>query len=87
MNADRAIEILEAHPDIRIVFTDINMPGSMDGLRLAKAIRDRWPPIELVITSSLNLAGLPDMPARGAFRGEALRPGRAGYVFLQRFAT
>jgi CheY-like chemotaxis protein len=37
--------------DIRIVFTDIEMPGSMDGIRLARAIRNRWPPIELVLTS------------------------------------
>ena len=46
-NADEAISILEARKDIRIVFTDIDMPGSMDGLKLARAIRHRWPPIEL----------------------------------------
>lgn len=40
-NADIAIAILEARRDIRIVFTDIDMPGSMDGLKLARAIRDR----------------------------------------------
>ncbi|MGC1346111.1 MAG: response regulator, partial [Methyloceanibacter sp.] len=45
-NADEAIAILESRKDIRIVFTDIDMPGSMDGLKLARAIRDRWPPIE-----------------------------------------
>ena len=50
-NADEAIAILEMRKDIRIVFTDIDMPGSMDGLRLAHAIRDRWPPIELILTS------------------------------------
>ena len=50
-NADEAIAILEARRDIRIVFTDIDMPGSMDGLKLARAIRDRWPPIELILTS------------------------------------
>ena len=48
-NADEAISILEARKDIRIVFTDIDMPGSMDGLKLARAIRDRWPPIELIL--------------------------------------
>jgi CheY-like chemotaxis protein len=50
-NADEAIAILEARKDICIVFTDIDMPGSMDGLKLARAIRDRWPPIELILTS------------------------------------
>ena len=50
-NADQAIEILEARPDITTVFTDIQMPGSMDGLKLARAIRGRWPPINIVATS------------------------------------
>jgi CheY-like chemotaxis protein len=50
-SADEAITILESRKDIRIVFTDIEMPGSMDGLKLARAIRDRWPPIGLILTS------------------------------------
>jgi len=66
-NADEAISILEARKDIRIVFTDIHMPGSMDGLKLAHAIRERWPPIELIVTSGrFNLANS-DLPARGCF--------------------
>jgi CheY-like chemotaxis protein len=43
-NADEAIFILETRTDIRVVFTDIDMPGSMDGLKLAEAVRGRWPP-------------------------------------------
>ena len=50
-NADEAIAILESHSDIEVVVTDIDMPGSMDGLRLAAAIRDRWPPIKVIVTS------------------------------------
>ena len=50
-DADEAIAILEANPDIQIVFTDIEMPGSMDGVKLAAFIRDRWPPVEIIITS------------------------------------
>jgi CheY-like chemotaxis protein len=49
--ADEAIAIPEARSDIRIVFTDIQMPGSMDGVKLAHFIRHRWPPIALIITS------------------------------------
>jgi len=49
-NADQAIAILEARQDVHLVFTDINMPGSMDGLKLAAAVRDRWPPIHIIIT-------------------------------------
>jgi CheY-like chemotaxis protein len=52
-NADIAIEILERRGDIRAIFTDINMPGSMDGLKLARAVRDRWPPIHIIITSGI----------------------------------
>jgi CheY-like chemotaxis protein len=50
-NADTAIAILEARTDIHLVFTDIDMPGSMDGLKLAACVRDRWPPIHIIITT------------------------------------
>ena len=50
-NADEAIRILENRSDIRVVFTDIHMPGSIDGLKLAHAVRDRWPPIKIIVTS------------------------------------
>ena len=66
-NADEAIAILEARKDIRIVLTDINMPGSMDGLKLAHAIRKRWPPIELIVTSGHFHFTDDDMPERGRF--------------------
>ena len=52
-NADEAILILENRNDIRVVFTDVNMPGSMDGIKLAHAVRNRWPPIEIIVTSGL----------------------------------
>src|SRR5258708_9390406 len=50
-NADEAIDILEARRDITVVFTDIQMPGSMDGFKLARAVRCPWPPIKIVATS------------------------------------
>jgi two-component system, response regulator PdtaR len=50
-DADEAIAILETAPEIEVVITDINLRGSMDGLRLAVAIRDRWPPIHLIVTT------------------------------------
>ena len=53
-NADDAIEILESRRDITVVFTDIQMPGSMDGLKLAHAVRGRWPPIKIVATWRRN---------------------------------
>ena len=66
-DADEAIRILESRADVRIVFTDINMPGSMDGLKLAKAIRNRWPPIRLIVTSGKVTLNPGDIPPDGRF--------------------
>jgi CheY-like chemotaxis protein len=66
-NADEAIEILEARRDITVVFTDIQMPGSMDGLKLARAVRGRWPPIKIVATSGHLNVGETDLPEGGRF--------------------
>jgi CheY-like chemotaxis protein len=49
--ADQALTFLEARQNIHLVFTDIDMPGSMDGLKLAAAVRDRWPPVHIIITT------------------------------------
>ena len=73
-SADEAFSLLERREDIRIVFTDINMPGSMDGLRLAHAIRSRWPPIELVLTSGVMRVRKEDMPERGLFLRKPYTP-------------
>ena len=45
-DADHAIRVLEARQD-----TDINMPGSMDGLKLAAFVNDRWPPVHIIVTT------------------------------------
>src|ERR1700689_1980100 len=67
-NADEAIEVLERRNDIGVVFTDINMPGSMDGIKLAHAVRNRWPPIEIIVTSGLNFEDVEQLlPERGVF--------------------
>ena len=66
-SADEAISILESRSDVRLVFTDINMPGSMNGLRLAHAVRGRWPPVELLVTSALGNITARDLPERGRF--------------------
>lgn len=66
-DADEAVLILENRTDIRIVFTDIDMPGSMNGMLLAAAIRDRWPPIDIIITSGHVKAGEIVLPERSVF--------------------
>ncbi len=66
-NADEAILILESRADITVVITDIEMPGSMDGLKLAAAIRDRWPPVELIVISARSQPPSKDLPERSLF--------------------
>ena len=66
-NADEAIRILESRGDIRIVFTDINMPGSMDGIKLAQAVRGRWPPIKIIVTSGFSGGDLKLLPEGSQF--------------------
>jgi CheY-like chemotaxis protein len=50
-DADAAMSLLESRADIRLVFTDIDMPGSMNGLGLAARVHDHWPLIALIVTS------------------------------------
>jgi len=66
-DADEAIRILESRNDIRAVFTDIQMPGSMDGLRLARVVRSRWPPVALIVTSGRTNVAESDLPSEGRF--------------------
>lgn len=51
-DADEAIKLLELHSEIRLLFTDVQMPGSMDGIKLVEAVRNRWPPVRIVVTSA-----------------------------------
>jgi CheY-like chemotaxis protein len=66
-DADEAIEALERVRDIQLVITDIDMPGSMDGLRLAAAIRDRWPPIHLIVVTGLAPPNRSELPRDSLF--------------------
>jgi CheY-like chemotaxis protein len=73
-SADEAIRILECRGDIRVVFTDIHMPGSMDGLKLAHAVRNRWPPIKIIVTSGRELIAEQDLPEGGRFFAKPYNP-------------
>ena len=66
-NADEAIGLIVEHPDIRLLFTDIDMPGSMDGLKLAAAVRDRWPPIQIIMASGHREPRASELPSGGRF--------------------
>jgi two-component system, response regulator PdtaR len=74
-DADEAIRVLEKVPGIQLVITDINMPGSMDGLRLAAAVRDRWPPIHLILVTGLGPPQRSELPAGSQFLRKPYSPG------------
>jgi CheY-like chemotaxis protein len=62
--------MLMTHLDIRLIFTDIDMPGSMDGLKLAAAVRKRWPPVKIIVTSGAQTIKTSDLPEGSAFFGK-----------------
>jgi len=66
-NADEAIVILGLHDDIRLLVTDIDMPGTMDGLRLSAMVRDRWPPVRIIVTSGKRIPAGTALPAGSRF--------------------
>ena len=49
------------------IFTDINMPGSMDGLALAHHVRGRWPPVKIIVTSGYIKVRGGDLPVGALF--------------------
>src|ERR1700710_2900506 len=69
-NADEAIAILETRSDIALLFTDVHMPGSMDGLKLAHAVRNRWPPIKIVVVSGHVRLEQNELPSQSRFFGK-----------------
>lgn len=69
-SADEALAILRTRIDIAMVFTDINMPGSMNGLQLAHAVRERWPSIRLLVASGRMRLSASDLPPECGFLGK-----------------
>lgn len=66
-DADEAIEILNVTSSIRLLLTDIDMPGTTDGLKLAAAVRDRWPPVKIIVTSGHRVVENADLPDGSLF--------------------
>ena len=72
--AEEAISVLESRNDILIVFTDVHMPGSLDGLKLAHAVRNRWPPVKLIVTSGRSIIPETELPIGGRFVRKPYEP-------------
>jgi CheY-like chemotaxis protein len=76
VDADEAFAILQARSDIALLFTDIQMPGSMDGLQLAHAVHERWPLVKIILVSGqLELSGI-QIPRDSRFFGKPLVSGQ-----------
>jgi CheY-like chemotaxis protein len=73
-DADEAIRILETHPEIDVLMTDIAMPGSMDGARLAHHVRRRWPPVKIIVVSGYGDTPPADLPRRALFLAKPYWP-------------
>jgi CheY-like chemotaxis protein len=84
-DATEAVRILESRLDISIVFTDIDMPRGIDGMRLAACIRDRWPPIMIILTSGNHVARDLTLPDNSLFFAKPYRE-RDVVAAFQRFA-
>lgn len=72
VNAEQALSILESRSDISLLFSDIQMPGSMDGLKLAHAVHNRWPSIKIILVSGQVRVSDADTPADSRFFGKPL---------------
>jgi CheY-like chemotaxis protein len=73
-NGDEAIRAMETRSDIRAVFTDVQMPGQMDGIKLAEVIRDRWPSVALLVTSGKGQILESELPNGGRFLAKPYLP-------------
>jgi CheY-like chemotaxis protein len=73
-NAEQAVQALETHGDIGLVFTDVNMPGQLDGLGLAWEVSRRWPELPVIVTSGKIVPGDGDIPPGGRFLPKPYTP-------------
>ena len=76
INADEALAILESRSDISLLFSDIQMPGSMDGLGLAHVVHKHWPSIKIIVVSGQVTPPCSDLPPCSRFFGKPLEAGQ-----------
>jgi CheY-like chemotaxis protein len=66
-NADIAMAILEHGESVHVIFTDVKMPGRMNGIELARAVNGRWPNVRFLIASGWLPGDLPALPEQCRF--------------------
>lgn len=65
--AEQALQVLESRPDVLVLFTDVNMPGKLDGVQLAQLVHERWPGLRIVVTSGKGWPPSDALPGDGCF--------------------
>jgi two-component system, response regulator PdtaR len=74
VNSDEALEFLDAESEVQLLFTDVNMPGTIDGLALARQVRGRWPHIGIIVVSGQLMPQPYELPAGGRFHRKPYDP-------------
>ncbi len=72
--AEGALQLLETHESIGVLFSDIDMPGRMDGVKLTKTVRARWPPVKVVLTSGKPIPSHEIYPVGDVFLPKPYQP-------------
>jgi CheY-like chemotaxis protein len=72
-NADEAFEILKRRPDVKVVLTDVDMPGSLDGFEFARLVRQGWPEVGVLVISGKTAPGPGDLPIQTVFVPKPVR--------------
>jgi DNA-binding NtrC family response regulator len=75
-SADEALSVLDSDQSIGVLFTDVNMPGELNGLELARLVHERWPAVRLILTSGRGEISQADMPDDGRFLPKPYSLGR-----------
>jgi CheY-like chemotaxis protein len=61
-NADEAMALLETHPEVRVLVTDVKMPGWMSGIDLARQAAKKWPDMCIMVTSAYYTSDEGELP-------------------------
>jgi CheY-like chemotaxis protein len=73
-DADEAFEILKRRPDVEVVLTDVDMPGSMNGFEFARLVAQGWPDVKILVISGKMRPEPGDLPEGSAFMAKPYRP-------------
>jgi CheY-like chemotaxis protein len=86
-SADAAIALLEMHEEISLIFTDVDMPGPMDGLKLAHYVRGRWPPVKIIVASGHVKVAKESLPAGALFLPKHYDPAELNHKVREMMAA